>query len=70
MPGGFSYHAVTSPDDASTIFDATLALDGDGSPESPPHAEQIVDGVDGDFYLDHLSPHSPRYEYDEKTDID
>ncbi len=69
-PGGFSYHAVTSPDGAGTVFDATLALDADDDPDSAPFEERIVDGVDGDFYLDHLSPGNPGYEYDEKTDID
>lgn len=47
---GFSYHAVTSPDGGGTIFDATLAIDGDGDPRNAPHTEQLVQGVTGTDY--------------------
>lgn len=52
-PGGcgFSYHAVTTPDNTSTIYDATLALDGDDDPGSTPSTELMVHGIPGDEYL-------------------
>ncbi len=55
-PGGcgFSYHAVTTADDALTIYDATLALDGDDDPSSPPNTELLVQAIDGEEYLDRL----------------
>lgn len=48
---GFSYHAVTTPDNTSSIYDATLALDGDDDPGSAPSTELMVHGVPGDEYL-------------------
>ena len=51
---GFSYHAVTTPDDAATIFDATLALDGDDDPGAGPFTELLVQAIDGTEYLDRL----------------
>ncbi|MFZ5481897.1 MAG: hypothetical protein ACOZNI_34370 [Myxococcota bacterium] len=51
---GFSYHAVTTPDDAATIFDATLALDGDDNPSTTPNTELLVQAIDGEEYLDRL----------------
>lgn len=48
---GFSYHAVTTPDDAATIYDATLALDGDDDPSSSPSTELLVQQIPGDEYL-------------------
>ncbi|RME21478.1 MAG: hypothetical protein D6798_18040 [Deltaproteobacteria bacterium] len=55
-PGGcgFSYHAVTTNDESATIWDATLALDGDDDPGSAPSEELIVQSIDGDEYLDRL----------------
>jgi hypothetical protein len=53
---GFSYHAVTTLDDAATIWDATLALDGDEDPSSAPSKELMVHGISGEEYLFRLSP--------------
>ncbi len=61
--GGFSYHAVVTPDDAETILDATLALDGDEDPLSAPHIEAPPDGVDGDYYLWALSSEWDQIDY-------
>jgi hypothetical protein len=51
---GFSYHAVTTDDDAATIWDATLALDGDEDPSTSPSTLMMVHAVGGDEYLDRL----------------
>lgn len=51
---GFSYHAVTTPNDAATIYDATLALDGDEDPGSGPYTELLVQDIDGAEYLERL----------------
>ncbi len=51
---GFSYHAVTSSDGGDTIWDATLALDGDGDPAHAPSTVWQVQSVPGDDYLDAL----------------
>jgi hypothetical protein len=51
---GFSYHAVTTPDDGGLIYDATLALDGDADPSSTPSEELLVQAIDGEEYLDRL----------------
>lgn len=55
-PGGcgFSYHALTSPDGSETIYDATLALDGDGDPRNLPGTEWLVQGVTGEAYAEAL----------------
>lgn len=51
---GFSYHAVTSPDSDATIYDATLALDGDDDPGSTPNEVLMVQAITGDEYMDRL----------------
>lgn len=51
---GFSYHAVTSPDGSDTIYDATLALDGDADPGSEPNEVLMVSDITGEEYLDRL----------------
>lgn len=51
---GFSYHAVTTNDAGATIWDATLALDGDDDPGSLPSTLLEVQGVEGEEYLDRL----------------
>lgn len=51
---GFSYHAVTTPDDGDTIYDATLALDGDIDPSALPATELLVQAIAGEEYLDRL----------------
>lgn len=59
---GFSYHAVTSPDDSDTIYDATLALDGDDDPGAEPSEVLMVQTISGDEYLERLvMSGSPRY---------
>ena len=51
----FSYHAVTTPDTGSTIWDATLALDGDDDPSHSPCEQLMVQGLDGQEYLARLA---------------
>jgi hypothetical protein len=52
--GSFGYHAVTGPVDG-TIYDATLALDGDGTPTAPPHTLLLAQGLPPEEYLFDLS---------------
>jgi hypothetical protein len=62
---GFSYHAVTTDDDAATIWDATLALDGDLDPAHAPSTELLVQSITGEEYLDRLlAPGSSAGYYD------
>lgn len=64
---GFSYHAVTTTDSGVTIWDATLALDGDDDPSNEPCTELLVQSVDGEEYLDRLVMSGrARYEYEAK----
>lgn len=51
---GFNYHAVTSPDESDTIYDATLALDGDEDPSAEPNELLMVQAISGDEYLERL----------------
>ncbi|MFH1469258.1 MAG: hypothetical protein ABIO70_33040 [Pseudomonadota bacterium] len=51
----FSYHAVTTNDEGQTIWDATLALDGDADPGHTPCEQLMVQGLDGEEYLDRLA---------------
>lgn len=51
---GFSYHAVTTHPGSDSIWDATLALDGDDDPGELPSTERLVQNVPGDEYLDRL----------------
>lgn len=51
----FRYHAITGPPD-TRVYDATLALDGDGTPSSPPHTTLLVQGLTQHDYLVGLSP--------------
>ena len=66
----FRYHAVVGPPD-TTIFDATLALDGDGTPAAPPHELLLVQGLTQMDYLVGLSPEwdSVRVFVDEKVNV-
>ncbi len=50
----FSYHAVTTNDGGATIWDATLALDGDADPSNPPHELLMVEHIPAEEYLDRL----------------
>ena len=71
-PGGcgFSYHALTSPDGSDTIYDATLALDGDGDPRNLPGTEWLVQGVTGEGYAEALVRFgSPYYHSESKGTI-
>ena len=52
---GFTYHAVTSSDSATTIYDATLAVDGDATPADAPYTKRLVQGMPGAEYLQRLS---------------
>ena len=67
---GFSYHAVTTPDDGATIFDATLALDGDDDPGAYPYEELLVQEIDGQEYLDRLvMSGNPHYKFTQAGSI-
>lgn len=67
---GFSYHAVTTPDDGNTIYDATLALDGDSDPGSSPSEILMVQAIDGAEYLDRLVMRGrPDYVYTQKETL-
>jgi nitrogen fixation protein len=64
---GFSYHAVTTDDGGGTIWDATLALDGDSDPSSLPGEVLLVQTIDGEEYLDRLvMSGSAWYQYESK----
>jgi hypothetical protein len=39
-----------------TAFDATLAVDDDGTPDEPPHMQRLVQGMVAADYLEALSP--------------
>lgn len=66
----FSYHAVTSPDSAMLIDDATLALDGDDDPAHAPFKKLLVQNIGGAEYLQRLSPGKPSYKYvDQATTV-
>jgi len=52
--GGFNYHAVTGPSDG-TIYDATLKLDGDGTPTAAPFTEIYAEAMAEADYLFDLS---------------
>ncbi|MBN8609511.1 MAG: hypothetical protein J0L92_02945 [Deltaproteobacteria bacterium] len=51
----FRYHAIVNSRDART-WDATLAVDGDGTPSSSPFTQLLVEGLDPMAYLTALSP--------------
>ncbi len=51
---GFSYHAVATSNGGGTIWDATLALDGDANPGQSPSTTMLVQSLTGDEYLDRL----------------
>ncbi len=65
---GFSYHAVTTDDEATTIWDATLALDGDDDPSHPPNTLLMVQHIPGDEYLERLvMSGTAGYQYSEQV---
>lgn len=67
---GFSYHAVTTPDGGATIYDATLALDGDTDPGASPSTELLVQAITGEEYLDRLvSSGDPSYRFTQKETL-
>ncbi|MBX7193096.1 MAG: hypothetical protein K1X94_13600 [Sandaracinaceae bacterium] len=51
----FRYHAIVNSRDVHT-WDATLAVDGDGTPSAAPFTQLLVQGLDPMDYLDALSP--------------
>ncbi|GAB4194652.1 MAG: hypothetical protein OHK0013_00080 [Sandaracinaceae bacterium] len=51
----FRYHAIVNSRDVRT-WDATLAVDGDGTPSAPPFTQLLVQGLDPMAYLVALSP--------------
>jgi hypothetical protein len=67
--GGFRYHAVVG--EAGAIYDATLALDGDGVPTALPAVATLAAAMDGEAYTQALSSEASalRYEYAEKVKI-
>ena len=50
----FSYHVVNTDDGGGSVWDLTLALDGDGDPSHSPCDTLLVQTLDGDEYLDRL----------------
>ena len=68
--GGFRYHAVVGPPDGR-FFDATLALDGDGTPTSLPSMLLLAQGMMPDDYKRALSSEwmSVRTTHDEKVRV-
>jgi hypothetical protein len=67
---GFSYHAVTSPDGGDSIYDATLAIDGDGDPKNTPNTEVLVQGISGpDYKAAIVRDGSPDYHSESKGTI-
>lgn len=66
----FSYHAVTTPDEALTIDDATLAVDGDSDPTAAPQTRRLVQDLTGEDYLTRLSSTfgtgTPVYQYNDQ----
>lgn len=68
---GFSYHAVTTVDGGATIWDATLALDGDLDPGATPSSELLVQSLSGEEYLDRLVRRGPAvYAYQAEETIE
>lgn len=51
----FRYHAIVNSRDART-WDATLAVDGDGTPSAAPFTQRLVTGLPPADYLAALSP--------------
>lgn len=52
----FNSHSVVSPDDGQTIWDASIDLDGDGSPGSSPNEALAPKGLSQQEYLELLTP--------------
>jgi FlgD Ig-like domain len=51
----FSYHAVATRDQARTVHDACLNIDGDARPDRAPFSPVQVTGIPTNAYLQHLS---------------
>lgn len=47
----FNSHSVVSPDDGETIWDSSIAMDGDDTPSSEPIDEVMPRGMDGEEYF-------------------
>ena len=48
---GFNSHSVVTPDGGETIWDSSIALDGDDEPDSEPIEEVMPRGMDGAEYF-------------------
>jgi len=66
--GGFNYHAVTGPSDG-TIYDATLKLDGDGTPTAAPFEEIFPVAMSETDYLFDLSSQWTQVDVDYSTKV-
>ena len=47
----FNSHSVVSPDEGETIWDSSIAMDGDDDPYNSPVDEIMPKGMDGEEYL-------------------
>ena len=47
----FNSHSVVSPDEGETIWDSSIAMDGDDDPYNTPVDEVMPKGMDGEEYL-------------------
>jgi len=48
---GFNSHSVVSPDDGETIWDSSIAVDGDEDPYNEPVVETMPRGMPGEEYM-------------------
>jgi len=51
MRWSFNSHSVVSPDDGATIWDSSIAMDGDDEPDDYPIEEIMPRGMDGEEYM-------------------
>ena len=51
----FNSHSVVSPDDGATIWDASVAMDGDDDPSALPTTELAPKGLTQEMYLQRLT---------------
>jgi hypothetical protein len=51
----FNSHSVVSPDDGATIWDSSIAVDGDDDPYNHPVEETMPRGMPGDEYFERLT---------------
>ena len=60
---GFNYHAVTVSTSGESVWDATLALDGDDDSEHTPNQELLVQTIEAAEYLERLASTPADYVY-------